>query len=44
MGNIISKLPELYNVEKQVDNENDMENKECINDMCVLDDFVNSKV
>tara|TARA_B100000900_G_C20304398_1_gene603534 strand:- start:166 stop:300 length:135 start_codon:yes stop_codon:yes gene_type:complete len=44
MGNIISKLPELYNAEKQIHKENDMKNKECINDMCVLDDFVNSKV
>ena len=44
MGNIISKLPELYNVEQQIHKENDMENKECINDICVLDDFVNSKV
>ena len=36
MGNIISKLPELYNVEKQDDMENDMENKECMDQNIII--------
>ena len=36
MGNIISKLPELYNAEKQVYMENDMKNKECMDQNIII--------
>ena len=36
MGNIISKLPELYNAEKQIHKENDMKNKECMDQNIII--------